>query len=114
MTWTAAADAVMSACPPAVAARPGLACVRVPAHDPGFVPATARRPASHSRRPDHARPPVLHDPVGAPQRRKPGYVRLLHRHPLRGGVATLAGWPSDPGRDVLCLLTSPPRWFRWL
>jgi hypothetical protein len=41
-------------------------------------------------------------------------ARLLHRHLLRGNVATLTGWPSDPGRDVLCLLTSPPRWFHWL
>jgi len=78
---------------------------------PGFVPAAARRP-SHSRRPDRNRPPVMHYPAGAPQRRDPGYVRLLHRHLLRRDVATLAGWPSDPGRNVLCLLTSPPPRFR--
>jgi hypothetical protein len=82
--------------------------VRVPARGPGFVPAATRKP-SHSRRPDRTRPPVLHHPVGAPQRRKPGYVRLLPRHLLRRDVATLAGWPSDPGRDVLCLTSPPPR-----
>jgi hypothetical protein len=34
-----------------------------------------------------------------------------HRLLLRGDVVTLAGWPSDLGRDVSCSLTSP-RWFR--
>jgi len=82
------------------------------------APVAFTRPASRgpgtarcSWRPERARPPRRR-PVGALQR-KPWYVRPLHRPLLRGDVTTLAGWPSDLGRDVLCLLTSPLRWFRW-
>jgi hypothetical protein len=114
MTWTAAADAVVPACPRAAAACPAsphIAAARPAAARAGVLctatavtgptpgrPGTAQRAASEL--------------AGALRQRKVMYVLPLHRHLLRGDAATLAGWPSDPGRDVLCLLTSPPRWPR--
>jgi hypothetical protein len=117
MTWTAAADVVMPAC-----ARAAAACAASPhiaslhTVTPGPVPAVGRRPAAcrpvgRRGRPGGVRPPLLCHPAGALEQRRPPYVLPPHRHLLRCDVAMLAGWPSDPGRDVLCLLTSPPRWF---
>lgn len=80
-----------------------LAC----SHHPGTVPA-ARRGASRSRRSERTRLPLPRHPGGALHQRRPGHMRPLHRHLLRGYVVTLAGSRPDPGRDVLCLLTSPP------
>jgi len=28
-------------------------------------------------------------------------------------AVALPGWSIDPGRDMLCILTSPPRWLQW-
>jgi hypothetical protein len=133
MTWTAAADAVMPACARTAAARPALPPIASlpiaslhlaslhlasPRTDtPRPVPAVSRRPAAcrpvgRRDRPGWVRPPLLRHPAGALEQRTLPYVLPLHRHLLRRDVATLAGWPSDPGRDVLCLLTSPPRWLR--
>ena len=42
----------------------------------------------------------------------PGPHPLYWYLPKRPAVA-LSGCPSDPGRDMLCILTSPPRWLQW-
>jgi hypothetical protein len=124
MTWTAAADAVMSACARAAAACPptvgittgrtapiatalacprpvlraarGCACVLGASHGPA-VP-TARGPRRHPGRPERARLPRLRYLAGLPRQRGPGGVRRLHL--LRADLAT-PGWPSDPGRGAL-------------
>jgi hypothetical protein len=41
----------------------------------------------------------------------PGTGRLAPSRPPGARFAALAEWPSDPGRDALCTLTSPLRWF---
>jgi hypothetical protein len=50
-----------------------------------------------------ARPP--HPP---PAQAHPFYLYLLGWH-----SAPLYGWSFDPGRDILCLLISPPRRLQW-
>jgi hypothetical protein len=60
------------------------------------------RPVCPSREPQRvrtARPP--HPP---PAQAHPLYLYLLGWH-----SASLYGWSFDPGRDILCLLISPPR-----
>jgi len=90
MTRTAAADAVVSACPHAAAACPVAAGTAI-----AFT-----GPDPRARRPGRARPLFLRHPPGAPHQPELRYVRLHHRHPSPGNAATLAGWPADPGRDV--------------
>ena len=90
MTRTAAADAVMSACPHAAAACPVAAGTAI-----AFTGPDAR-----ACRPGRTRPPFLRHPPGAPRQPELWYVRPHHRHPSPGYAATLAGWPADPGRDI--------------
>jgi hypothetical protein len=62
-------------------------------------------------------------PVGrAPRRRRIGVPRPLcsrlpaHRlylYLLKRPAVALSGCSFDPGRDMLCILTSPPRWLQW-
>ena len=93
MTRTAAADAVMSACPRTAAACPSAGGTAIACTGPG--PST-RRPG----RPGRARPPFLRHLPGA-QQRELSHVRPLHRPPVPGNAAaTFAGWPADPGRDL--------------
>ena len=96
--------------PPASAGavRPGSASLR---------PASARlasrprrfRPSDPSPRPQRAPGPRFARP---PCRRSPAFTHPNH--------AYLLEWPAllpersfDPGRDMLCLHTSPPRWPQW-
>jgi hypothetical protein len=95
MTRTAAADAVVSACPRTVASCPpavgtAIACTGPAAKRPSF-----RRPG----RPGRARLPFLCHLPGAPQP-GPRPARPLHRSPVPGNAAPPDGWPADPGRDV--------------
>jgi hypothetical protein len=68
------------------------------------------RPVCPPLRPQRARvarpphPPCLRQPVLA----HPLYLYLLGRH-----TAPTYGWSFDPGRDILCILISPPRWLQW-
>jgi hypothetical protein len=126
MTWTAAADAAMPACARAAAACPptadivtgwtaaaatgpacrgpvqrparGFAGVRVASRGPDAARAAARGPGRHPSRPVRAGLPRLGCPAGLPRQREPGCVRRPH---LLGADLTTAGWPSDPGREVL-------------
>ena len=79
MTRTAAADAVVPACPRASVACPVAAGTAI----------ASTGSASWPDRPGRARPPLVRHRPGPP-----------HRHPLAGNAATLAGWPADPGRDL--------------
>jgi hypothetical protein len=91
MTRTAAADAVMSACPHAAAACPVAAGTAIAFTGSG--PRTSP--------PGRARPPFPRHLTGAPRRPELRHMRPLHRHPDLGNAATFAGWPADPGRDNL-------------
>lgn len=37
----------------------------------------------------------------------------LYLYLLKRPAVALSGCPSAPGRDMLCILTSPPRWLQW-
>jgi hypothetical protein len=89
MTRTVAADAVLPACRHAVAAR----CTEA------FAAIACTGPASRTGPPGRPRRPLLHPLRGAAGERNSRYVRPLRR-PCRRDVAMLAGWSSDPGRDV--------------
>ena len=94
MTRTAAADAVMPACPRSAAACPSAAGTVV-----AFAGLAPRRPAT--RRPGRACLPFLRLLSGAPHQLELRHVRPLHRRPpALGNTATFAGWPADPGRDT--------------
>ena len=72
---------------------------------PGRLQARARRlgPAGPLPRPRHAG--LLRPPCSPPH---PLYLYLLKRP-----AVALSGCLVDPGRDMLCILTSPPRWLQW-
>jgi hypothetical protein len=93
MTRTAAADAVMSACPRTAAPCPSAAGTAIASI--GLAPKGRGTP-----RPGRARPPFLRHLPGPPYRPELSRVRLLHRPPSPGDAATFAGWPADPGRDI--------------
>ncbi len=57
---------------------------------------------AHTARPPH--PPCPRQPALA----LPLYLYLLGRH-----ATPIYGCSFDPGRDMLCLLTSPPQWLQW-
>jgi len=74
---------------------------------PARLPARPRRrcPAGLPSRPRHAgmpRPPCSGSPP------HPLYLYLLKRP-----AVALSECLFDPGRDMLCILTSPPRWLQW-
>jgi hypothetical protein len=140
MTRTGPADVVLPACRhaaarPQVLARSGpcgprepvparLVSVRSAAGAPNvvravfpgetlFKPASGRLPARPRRlgpaglppQPRHAgmpRPPCSGSPP------HPLYLYLLKRP-----AVALSRCLFDPGRDMLCILTSPPRWLQW-
>jgi hypothetical protein len=59
------------------------------------------------------RPPLIRQRSGLP---RPCQLRPVHRLYLylpQWHPATLLGCSFDPGRDVLCTLTSPRRWLQW-
>jgi len=89
MTRTVAADAVLPACRHAVAVR----CAEA------FAAIACTGLAGRTGPPGRPRRPLLRPLRGAAGERNPRYVRPLRR-PCRRDVAMLAGWSSDPGRDV--------------
>jgi hypothetical protein len=93
MTRTAAADAVVPCCPRTAAACPPAAGSAAALTAPG---PRSRRPGRTGR----ASLPFLRHRPGAPHQPELRYVRPLHRSPLPGNAATLAGWPADPGGDL--------------
>jgi hypothetical protein len=74
---------------------------------PGWLPARPRRlcPAGLLSRP---RPTGAPRPPCSGSRPHPLYLYLLKRP-----AVALSGRLFDPGRDMLCILTSPPRWLQW-
>lgn len=78
----------------------------------------SRRPQPHPSLQPLTMPP--HRPVRAPGPPRPPCPRssALAGHPPYlylpecPGTA-LPGSSSDPGRDTLCMLTSPPQWLQW-
>ena len=138
MTRTGPAGVAMSACGHAsvgrpVLARPAWVSVWPLSHEPivvgavfpgsaPFKPAFGRwsgrsgRPRPH---PPPQSPAMLpHRPVRASGRRPPCPPPSALAHPLylylpeRAGTAVPVG-SFDPGRDMLCTLTSPPPWLQW-
>ena len=127
MTRPGPIDVVMSACGHArpgrpVLARPGIRELNSvwpvsggPAVAPAVFPGSApfklasgrlapaapvpRHQRAGTRRPQGPRPAVLAHPL---------YLDLLE-----WPGAAPPGCPFDPGRDMLCILTSPPRWRQW-
>jgi hypothetical protein len=138
MTTTGPADVVMAACAPAVAgllvsAPPGFRELVslwpasgeptvVRAVFPGsasFKPAVDRTTGrSRPRQPD-PRPPASTLPrrsaraPGPPCSRSSWIAYPLYLYLLERPAVALPGWSIDPGRDMLCILTSPPRWLQW-
>ena len=131
MTRTGPADVAMLACHRTVPARhgshrpgSGRAGYRESAFAGTVVPRSASvkpahprfggrsgllRPSGPSRpqRVQKARPP--HPPCPRqPTLAYPLYPYLLGRH-----TTPICGWSFDPGRDMLCKVTSPPRWLQW-
>ena len=52
--------------------------------------------------------------IGAPC--PPGFrlpAHPLYLYQLKRLAVALSGCSFDPGRDMLCILTSPPRWLQW-
>jgi hypothetical protein len=137
MTSTGLADVTMSACGRASAGRPVLAqpgfrelvSVWPLSREPTVVRAVF--PCSVSLKPASCRPPGRprraqlyppkppHRPVresGSPRppcRRPPAlaYPVYLYLPEWPGTAVSVSSF--DPGRDVLCILTSPPRWLQW-
>jgi hypothetical protein len=74
---------------------------------PGRLTARARRLHLGGQLTRHRR-------IGAPC---PPCFRLpahpLYLYQLKRPAVALSGCSFDPGRDMLCILTSPPRWLQW-
>jgi hypothetical protein len=138
MTSTGPADVVMAACSHAVAgplvpARPGfreLVSVWPASGEPTVVravfPGSASfKPAvdpvtgrSRTPQPDPRLPASTqtHRPArtpGPPCPRSSPLAHPLYLYLLEWPAVALPGWSIDPGRDMLCILTSPPRWLQW-
>jgi hypothetical protein len=99
MTRTAAADAVMPACPLAafaVTTIPVAAGTAIAFTGPAPQTPRTRRPG----RPGGARTPLLCHLPGAPYQPELRHARPLGRLPGPGNAVTPAGWPPDPGRDL--------------
>jgi hypothetical protein len=141
MTRTGPADVVMSACRRIAPGRLALArsgSRELGFGWPGFgwparresAFARAVLPASPSGQPAHCRLagrsgrlqsacPLLRSQRVRPARfphppcpRSPAFVHPLHLYLLRWHTAPLYGWSFDPGRDMLCIFISPPRWLQ--
>src|SRR5271166_2820298 len=82
---------------------------------PSFKPAHHRladrsgrlRPVCPPPRPQSAR--AAHSPHPPP----PAQAHSLYAYLPGWHTAPLYGWSFDPGRDILCILLSPPRWLQW-
>jgi hypothetical protein len=137
MTRTGPADVVVSACGRAATGRPVLA--RPGSGEPGsgwagyrdsafvrvaFPSSASRKPAHHrlagrSGRLRSACPPQRPQRVRAARLphprcpRPPVLAHPLYLYLLGWPAASVYGWSFDPGRDILCILISPPRWLQW-
>ena len=137
MTRTGPADVAVSACGHAAARRPvpsrpgfgELVSVWPASREPtvvravfpgsaSFKPASYRMPGRSPRlQPGGPMPPRR--PVRAPGPPRPPCPRSssraypLYLYLLEWPAAALPGCSIDPGRDMLCILTSPPRWLQW-
>jgi hypothetical protein len=135
MTRTGPGVVAVPACrrtPPRRPARPAL--TRPSSREPALArpapgaPATARAvfPGEESFKPGlgrlAARPGRLHltgqltrhQRIGAPGLpcfRLPAHPLYLYQ--LKRPAVAPSGCSFDPGRDMLCILTSPPRWLQW-
>jgi len=90
-----------------------------------FKPAVDRMTGRSRARQPHPRPPAStqphqphqpHRPARAPGPPRPWsspLARPLYLYLLEWPAVALPGWSIDPGRDMLCILTSPPRWLQW-
>lgn len=130
MTVTAPADAVVSGCAHTAPRRPAAA--RSHAREPASVWLTSRwqafarpvfpgsasfKPAGRSCHPRSIHPLPHRQYVRTPCPRRPRLVHPLYLYLLTWHAATRSGWSVDPGsvdpgRDILCTLTSPLRWLR--
>jgi hypothetical protein len=137
MTRTGPADVGMSACHSTATGRPvlarpgsgesgsGWAECREPAFvGVGFPGSASRKPAYHrlagrSGRLRSACPPQRSQRARAvrpwhPQcRRQPALMHPLYLYLLGWHAASVYEWSFDPGRDILCILISPPRRLQW-
>ena len=124
MTSTGPADVVMSACGHAkpsrpVLARPGsreLLCVRPASGEPAFARAVFPREAAvkpASGRPRPAGPWPRTQRAGTPCPRPPARAHPLYLYLLKWRATAPSGSSFDPGRVMLCIRTSPPRWLQW-
>ena len=134
MTTTGPADVAMAACSRAVAgplvpARPGfreLVSVWPASGEPTLVravfPRSARFKPAFERVPGRSRgrpsagPMPPHRPVrapGSPCPRPSWIADPLYLYLREWPAAALPGCSTDPGRDMLCILTSLPRWLQW-
>jgi hypothetical protein len=127
MTSTGPADAVMSACGHAKSSRPVLArpgsrellCVRPASGEPAFARAVFPREAAVKPASGHLRPA---GPLRRTQRAGTPYppcprplalARPLYLYLLKWRATAPSGSSFDPGRVMLCIHTSPPRWLQW-
>ena len=134
MTRTGPADVAVSACGHAAArrpvpARPGvreLVSLWPASGEPTLVRAVFPRSAcfkpaldrvpGRSRGLPSARPTPPHRPVktpGPPCPRPSWIADPLYLYLREWPAAAPPGCSVDPGRDMLCILTSPPRWLQW-
>jgi len=137
MNKTGPADSVMPACGCAPPRRPVLtragSCelvgvlplsTRPAARVPGVVGAVF--PGDEFFKPVPGRPaarPGRLRPAGSfPRPRRAGALcppcsgppaHPLYLYLLKRPAVALSGCPFAPGRDMLCILTSPPRWLQW-
>jgi hypothetical protein len=137
MTRTGPANVVMPARRSTVTGRPVLAWLgsgesgsgwagrREPAFDRLAFPGSASGKPTHHRlagrsgrlrsgRPPQ-RPPCARaaHPPHPRYLRRPALTHPLYLYLLGWRAASVYGWSFDPGRDILCILTSPPRWLQW-
>jgi hypothetical protein len=116
MTRTGPTDVVMPACRRTVPGRPVLnwpGSRGLPSVPPApGVPDVARAvfPGEESVKPVPGRLPAR---PGRPRLAGPLPVHPLYLYLLKRPAVALPGCPFDPGRDMLCILTSPPRWLQW-
>jgi hypothetical protein len=117
------ADVVMLACDLTTPGRPVIGRLASANRTPAGLAAMSR-PSRHPVRPrsNLSRPAVrpVCPPLGASARLygTPPHLPLALAHPLYSYLPGQHGapryeWPVDPGRDILCLLISPPRWLQW-